>query len=48
MLSRPVDVCIRVVVTVTTALMVFVATAACLVPAWDAGRSNPVAALRNE
>ena len=37
-----------VVVAVTTALMVLVAIAACLVPAWDAGRSNPIAALRNE
>ena len=37
-----------VVVAVTAALMVLVAIAACLVPAWDAGRSNPIAALRNE
>jgi len=29
-------------------MMVLVAIAACLVPAWDAGRSNPIAALRNE
>jgi ABC-type lipoprotein release transport system permease subunit len=29
-------------------MMVLVAFAACLVPAWDAGRSNPIAALRNE
>ena len=36
------------VVAVTTALMVLVTIAACLVPAWDAGRSNPIAALRNE
>jgi len=29
-------------------MMVLVAIAACFVPAWDAGRSNPIAALRNE